>query len=485
MKNSKDIFKHFCKTCDDEKITQDDDLILTAFSGGADSVTLLDLLDQLQNKRGGFRLAACHYNHKLRPEADEEQRLVGKFCQDRNIELICGSGDVTAEAKKRDISIHAAARHLRYDFLLKTIVSLLEECDIKGSPYILTGHHYDDQLETVLMRLFNGSGTEGLSGIHRWLNLTGHSMTGKDVNIRVFRPLLDVRRKEIEKYCKLRKLPIIVDQSNFDTRYPRNLIRHELLSVIEKTFGDSALNGINRSAELAYLTSELLQKEVERAFEDTLIKESSQEITLDYHKFSAYLTILRFSILRYSAQYLKKIDLRITCERIQTAEHSLSTGCSGHVELGSGISVARAGNMIFIYKNGENGWEAQIIKPDDSIEIPGFGRIVTSIINRRDCQIPPPHDMQYCDWGRINNDECLTIRAAEAGDRITPYGMTGTKKVSDILRENNIPSHRRNWPVICDNKTIIAVPPFRISEQYKITEITKDVISIKFTAQVT
>jgi len=101
-----------------------------------------------------------------------------------------------------------------------------------------------------------------------------------------------------------------------------------------------------------------------------------------------------------------------------------------------------------------------------------------------DCQLPPPYDMQYCDWGMMNTER-FTIRPAEKGDRITPYGMTGTHKVSDILRENNIPSHRRKWPIVCIENTIIAVPPFRIAEQFKLSNATQEVIAFRFTAQVT
>ncbi|NQU06583.1 MAG: tRNA lysidine(34) synthetase TilS, partial [Calditrichaeota bacterium] len=476
--------KHFCKTCDDENIARNSDLVLAAFSGGADSVALLDLLHRIHDERGGFQLAACHYNHKLRDEADGDQRQVEEFCQKRNIKLIISSGDVAAEADRRGISIHAAARQLRYCFLVKAVVSLLEENDDKGSAYIFTGHHYDDQIETVLMRLFNGSGVEGLSGIRQRLILSEYKQTSTETKITLFRPLLNVSRTEIEEYCESRKLPVITDQSNFDTRYPRNLIRHELLPVIRNVFGDAALTGITRSAELADLTSELLQQELKTAFADTLIKKGSNEITLDYHKFSAYLTILRLSILRYSAQLLIKTDHRITYERIQTAERSLSTGSKGPIELGSDIRISRSGDKIFIYRNNENGWEAQQIKPGESIRIPGFGQIVTSILNMDDCQLPPPYDMQYCDWGMMNTER-FTIRPAEKGDRITPYGMTGTHKVSDILRENNIPSHRRKWPIVCIENTIIAVPPFRIAEQFKLSNATQEVIAFRFTAQVT
>jgi len=484
MNNSNDLFKRFSKTCDDENIAKNGDLILAAFSGGADSVTLLDLLHRLHDKRGGFQLAACHYNHQLRDEAGDEQRQVEKFCHNRNIKLIIGSGDVAVEADRRSISIHAAARQLRYSFLVKTVVSLLKENDIKGAAYIFTGHHYDDQVETVLMRLFGGSGVEGISGIKRRFILSEYKQMITERDITLFRPLLNARRTEIEEYCESRKLPTITDKSNFDTRYPRNLIRHELLPVIRNLFGDAALSGINRSAELAGLTSELLQQELETAFADTIIKKGRDEITLDYHKFSAYLTVLRLSILRYSAQLLIKTDHRITYERIQTADASLSTTCKGSVELGSDIRVARSGDKIFIYRYNENGWEAHQIKPGDSIRIPGFGQIVTSILDRDDCQLPSPHNIQYCDLGKMNTER-FTIRPADKGDRITPYGMTGTHKVSDILRENNIPSHRRDWPVICVENTIIVVPPFRIAEQFKITKATQEVIAFKFTAQVT
>ena len=126
MKNSNDLFNHFCKTCDDENIAQNSDLILAAFSGGADSVTLLDLLYRLNDERGGFQLAACHYNHQLRDEADDEQRQVEEFCQTRNIKLIIGNGNVAAEADRR-VSVSKAASSGQLHFQRITILPAREK----------------------------------------------------------------------------------------------------------------------------------------------------------------------------------------------------------------------------------------------------------------------------------------------------------------------------------------------------------------------
>lgn len=478
MNKSNDIYSRFRELCDVFKLIQSRDYVFVALSGGLDSVALLDLLHRWQADGGSFHLTACHYNHKLRLEADADQQYVEQLCNQINIPCISGSGDVTGEARRRSISIHAAAREMRYDFLVQAAVSCLPSSGRKRG-VIATGHHRDDQAETVLMRLLNGAGTEGLSSIKRVLEptwLKKYLSQRKVINI--IRPILDFNRAELEAYCSFRGLSFLIDRSNLDTKYPRNRIRHKLLPYIRDLFGEAGVNGIIRTAELSDLTSQLLKKHLEDAFHDTLIEIRSDEIVLDYSSFNAYLTILRLSILLSSARLLLNKDHRITFRRIREAECYLTSGRTGVIELGSGIHVQKSGSKIFIYKKHETDWKRQL-HPGKSIMVPGFGRLTTLLLSQDKCPLPPPEGVLYCDFEKVGSGPYI-VKPATPGDQIIPYSMTGRRKVSDVLREAGIPPHRRSYPVIYANNMIAAVPPFRINEAFKLTSTTEKVLVLRF-----
>ena len=188
-------------------------LVLCALSGGRDSMALLRLLSEL-GEEAGFRVAAAHFNHRLRPAADRDEAFVRDWCAGAGIPLTCGGGDAAAFARRAGVSLEDGARQLRYRFLE-------EAADRMGAAYIATAHHREDNAETVLLHLLRGAGPQGLGGI-------------PPVRGRIIRPLLEASRAEIDGYVDRSGLPYVEDESNRDVRFTRNRLRLEILPLLEE-----------------------------------------------------------------------------------------------------------------------------------------------------------------------------------------------------------------------------------------------------------
>ncbi len=193
--------------------------VLVGFSGGPDSVCLLHFLHHLAGKKH-FEVVAVHVHHGLRgKQADADARFCRNLCKQWDIPFLLKKKAVRALAKKQDLSIEHAARKARYEAFAATAKQT-------GASKVALGHHADDQAETVLLNLLRGTKPEGLSGIpvRRPLNK----------QVEIVRPLFCITRAEVEEYVKENELPFVVDQTNQDSAYTRNWIRHELLPFLEQ-----------------------------------------------------------------------------------------------------------------------------------------------------------------------------------------------------------------------------------------------------------
>lgn len=187
--------------------------VLCALSGGADSMYLLCRLLEGAG-RGGYTVAAAHYNHNLRPTAARDECFVRDWCRRQEVELVVGSGDVAGTARRQGLGIEVCARGLRYDFLERAAHRL-------GCQLIATGHHAGDNAETVLMHLLRGSGLEGLCGIPPRRG-------------RLIRPMLTLERGQVLAYLEGERVPHVEDESNDDPAYTRNRIRAQVLPLLEQ-----------------------------------------------------------------------------------------------------------------------------------------------------------------------------------------------------------------------------------------------------------
>lgn len=194
------------------------DVVLTGFSGGPDSVCLLHFLNYLAGKKG-FTLLAAHVNHGLRgADALADARFARAFCKERKIRFLTKKISVKSIAKQYGLSPEHAARKGRYR-------ALAELAAKAGATKLALGHHLDDHAETVLLHLLRGTKAKGLAGIvpRRALN----------ARVEIVRPLLCVRRKDVEDYLKYNALPSVTDQTNFDDAFTRNWVRSRLLPLLE------------------------------------------------------------------------------------------------------------------------------------------------------------------------------------------------------------------------------------------------------------
>ncbi len=432
--------------------------LIVGVSGGPDSTALVGLLVEWSQKETSRRIVIAHFNHKLRPEADAEEALVHRLGERFGIEVISESGNVSSYAHDHKTSLHAAARTLRYRFLAE--ISLKTKQDIPSqNVYIVTAHHRDDQLETILMRLFNGSGVEGLSGIKPV------SMCPGAMEIPLIRPLLSFRKQELVDYCKAEGLPFVEDQSNTDEAYPRSAIRETILPAITASFGEGVLNSILRSGELLRLTADFISSEIQRSFDDCRISATRTEIVVDYRAFSSYFCLVRLGILQRCARILAGDENRIPLERYQTADEGVASG-EKETQLGCEITVCRFRENIHIYSVSPQ-WKP-IVFAEGMFQIPGYGTLVVTQIPASEAVIPPPAGTLFIDAEQFNHNRTI-IRPAIEGDAMTPLGANYLCSVLDLLRDADIPHHKRNAPVVENEGAIAALIPWRIAHNYRLT----------------
>lgn len=235
------------------------DRLVAGLSGGVDSVALLDLLDRLA-PRLRFELSALHVNHQISPRAGEWAGFCKALCSERGIAF--KAVEVTV-ARRSGESLEAVAREARYQVFVR-----------QPGEFIVLAHHLDDQAETLLLQLLRGAGVKGLSAMP--VVRAQHAALGIQHSApQLLRPLLAVTRSEIEAYARKRGLQWVEDESNVNTSFDRNFLRHQVLPLLEKRFPAYRATLIRASenlAEAAGLLDELAQIDAQSAVADGLLR---------------------------------------------------------------------------------------------------------------------------------------------------------------------------------------------------------------------
>ena len=208
------MFPEFRKNIQDHELLRPGDTVILGFSGGKDSVTLAVLLQELQ-KHISFRLVAAYFNHRLRPDAREEEKWVRTFCAARGIELETGSRDLKRFREENRLNLEHAASLSRYDFFNALAGK------IPGAR-IATAHSRSDLGETFFIKLFRGSGLQGLSAIFQ------------NKEKKIIRPLLVFSEAQILAFLERNRIRFYQDPTNRLPDFLRNRIRHQLLPEVKK-----------------------------------------------------------------------------------------------------------------------------------------------------------------------------------------------------------------------------------------------------------
>ena len=459
------------KTIETKGLLKDGDRVLACVSGGPDSMALLHILTELRGQYD-IEIFVGHLNHMLRGmAADRDADFVKKSVGDLGLVSVIEKIDVKKIAKARKLSIEEAAREARYDFYRRAAEKL-------NITKIATGHTLDDQAETVLMRFLKGAGSLGLSGIPYKRKLG---------DFWVVRPLLDITRKEIERYLKKNRIHSKMDTSNLETIYFRNKIRNVLIPILEKDFNPNIKETLSSIAstlteESSYLSS-LAAKKLKRI--SRLINGDMEFGIKDFRR--EHVALQRI-ILRHIIAGLKGDLKSITYKHWQCVESILKGTEPKRVNLPGGIkAVKNGGKIIFTTKHrhqpdaGIFGKEA-ILKVPGEVVIPELGvRIKAEIVKSHpDFTKKKDKNIEY-----VNGDlmkECLKIRTRRRGDRLTPLGMGGYKKIHDIFVDEKVPLKRRDrMPIVLSGGKILWVAGLKMSDEFKIKGDTKRILKLSAT----
>jgi len=405
--------------------------VAVAVSGGADSVSLLRLLAELKRELGIVLLAA-HFNHRLRgEESDGDQKFVEGLCVKLKIELLAGSGDVPSFAAREHVSIETAARRLRYRFFEGLIVA-------SNLDSVATAHNLDDQAETVLMKLFRGAGTLGLAGIYPELALHGSGGS-------IIRPLLQVRRFELEGYLNELGQEWREDSTNRDVRHLRNRVRHDILPGIESTLNPSVRERLAETADLAREEENYWQAEVSR-----LLPQVTREGAIIVSEFRQLPMALQRRVVRSLAETL---GITLSFHHIAAiCDLSGADARSSQCSLTGDWRAFRQRDRLFFGLSPEVAANYEYPLPvPGHIEIPEAAmRLQTELIS-----FSREYNPQHCFSRRMAGQQ-LRVRNWRAGDRFHPAHSKGPKKIKELLQQIHVlAAERKQWPVILAGDEIV------------------------------
>ena len=443
-------------------------VLLIGVSGGPDSVCLLHVLNGLKDSLG-ISLRVVHFNHMLRGSAsDDDARYVVELCDSLEIPVIVGEGDVEAYRKEHRLSLEEAARVLRYDFCAEAACSVGTDC-------IVLGHTRDDQVETILMHLIRGTGLTGMRGMQP---VTKWHLKGGKV-LKVMRPLLEIARDDIDKYCREHGLKPRLDESNYSLEYMRNRVRHELIPSL-RTYNKSVGEALLRTAEAAVDANDLFDIEVSKVWEQVVTEQPNGLLIDSTALLSCHPSIqrhlLRRAVLNVTGDL---VDFQaVHVEKMMTAL-SKPAGKSIHLPRGLRFQV---GYRTCLLSNGSlDSCPFPFIEEQHRLNVPGE-TLIPGWVVRANIGFPFHEQgggFEVCfDLDAAGTD--LVVRSRKPGDRFRPLGMKGTKSLQDFMVDAKIPrSWRDRVPLVCSSDTIIWVAGWRISDGVKVTSRTERVLRIE------
>lgn len=278
------------KTIKKYNLIQNGDKIIVGLSGGPDSISLINVLDEIRkDKTTGleFGIIAAHINHNIREEAKSDEDYVVKYCKEKNIEVYVLSIDINKKAKEEKKGTEETGRNARYEFFEQILIKT-------KANKIATAHTANDNAETVLMNIIRGSGTSGLKGIRPIRD------------DKLIRPLIETTREEIEEYCKKNNLNPRIDKTNFENDYTRNKTRNILIPLIKEQFNPNIIMTINRLSDIINEENEYLEKLTKQKYKEILIEEKiGKQIVLDLKLFNEQDLVIKKRLILHTIKILQ------------------------------------------------------------------------------------------------------------------------------------------------------------------------------------
>jgi tRNA(Ile)-lysidine synthase len=404
--------------------------VLVTLSGGSDSVALLCVLHRL-----GYQCRAVHCNFELRGEESErDEAFVKELCQKRKINLDIVHFDTRQYAETHHLSIEMAARELRYAYF--------EELRKKhNAQAIAVAHHRDDNAETMLLNLIRGTGLQGLCGM-------------RPKNGFVVRPLLCVTRHDILDYLHHIDQSYVTDSSNLDDAFGRNKIRLHLLPLMRE-MNPSVVDDMQLTASYLSEVAKIYNKGIEEG--RTRVADENGNINIEALKAEPSPLALLFEILH---------PLSFNSTQVREIADTLD-GQSGKVFTSGDYQVVKDRNKLLLVHSTSHA--------DDSETTPPFTLSFSEYDNHPNFDIPRGNNKVCFDKAKLEGE--LSLRKWKEGDRFVPFGMKGSKLVSDFLTDSKLSlvEKKAQW-LLCCGENIVWVIGRRTDNRFKVSSTTKRIL---------
>ena len=400
--------------------------IVVGISGGCDSMCLFHILNKLK-EQFKINLYPVHINHMLRGEAaNADAEFVSAYCEKMGTPAKIFNFDCKTLAEELDISIEEAGRIKRYRIFNEVLNDLTKE---NAYGLIAVGHNKDDQAETVLMRILRGTGVDGLAAMDY-------------INGNIIRPILDLTRDEIEKYCEFEHLDYRTDESNLTTEYRRNFFRLKLIPYLESELNPNVKDGLVRLSRLAKNDSDYIWGISEKLYDEAFIEamQSSENESLPFVKLrhasvaQAHDAVKSRIILRA----LKEIGLtaNISAKHICSAIQQIAYGKPGAICEFTDFYRMRIGYDELIFERITD--EYRELKDKEESKI--FEKLISELMLLYAADIAKGYE----------------IRTRQAGDYIKINGMT--KTIKKYFNEMKIPAEKRDYiPLLCKGNEVLKI----------------------------
>lgn len=401
------------------------DIIVIGCSAGPDSMALVDMLLKIREKYS-LSLIVAHVNHNLRAQSVQEEEYLRNYCEKNQIMFEC-----MMITEYGDDNFHNEARNIRYDFFEKVVYKY-------HANYLMTAHHGDDLVETVLMRITRGSNLNGYSGFKKVVEKGDYE---------IVRPLLGYTKQELEDYDKCNHVMYYVDDSNVKDKYTRNRYRKYVLPFLKEE---------DPNIHLKYLKFSTVLNEANQFIEherDKALKKVIHHNFLKIDLFKELDAFIQKEVLYYMMNDFYQDDLILINDK--------------HIELLLNLIYSNRANAFVNLPN-----EVIAIKTYQELELKKITTEITTyeVELSKYVLLPNHHVIEQVDDVLGNgNDTCrllsseislpLTVRTRRFGDRMSIKG-NGTKKIKDIFIDKKVKlSDRDTWPVVVDAKGVVVWLP--------------------------
>ena len=408
------------------------DVIVIGCSAGPDSMALVDMLLKIREKYS-LSLIVAHVNHNVRVESIDEALYIKEYCVKNSILF-----ETMTIEKYGDDNFENEARNIRYNFFENVVYKY-------GANYLMTAHHGDDLVETIMMRIVRGSNLKGYSGFKMIVDMTDY---------KIVRPLIYYTKKELEEYDEMNNVKYFVDKSNSSDKYTRNRYRKYLLPFLKSEEENVHLKFLRFSDNLSAACN-FINKERDKALRRVLLADA---LVID--KFILEAPYIQREILYYLLSEFYQDDLILVGDKHIDLILDLiySKRANSFVNLPNDVIANKCYNMLELKRDVFEITNYEI-EFDEYATLPN-GHVIERVLDTSD------NSNSIC---RLDSSEItlpLIVRTRRLGDKMAVKGMDGTKKIKDIFIDSKINlTERDSWPIVVDSKgKVVWIPGVKKSK---------------------